>query len=61
MKCISINCTNEPKTGSTFCPACLQGLLEHELHIDDLVPGLENAVHPIWDRITIEKRKPSDA
>jgi len=57
MECISINCTNEPKAGSTFCPACLNGLLEHELHIDDLVPGLENAIEPTWERIKNEKRR----
>lgn len=51
MKCTSIKCNNESELDLTFCNACLSGMLEHELHIDDLVPGLENAVHPIWDRI----------
>jgi len=45
------NCGNKTEYDLSFCDACLNGLLEHELHIDDIVEGLENAVHPIWDRI----------
>jgi len=41
----------------TFCNACLFGMLEHELYIDDLVPGLENAIVPNWERIKSEKRR----
>ena len=45
------NCGNKTEHDLSFCNDCFNGLLEHELHIDDLVPGLENAIHPIWDRI----------
>jgi len=59
MKCISINCTNIPEIehGLTFCNACLSGMLDFELHVDDLVPGLENAVEPTWERVKMNKRK----
>jgi len=52
MKCKNYRkCKNQTDNGVYFCNACLTGLLEHELHIDDIVKGLENAIHPIWDRI----------
>ena len=51
MKCKSIKCNNWPEKGLTFCNACLSGMLEHELFIDDLVPGLENAIESNWERI----------
>jgi len=57
MKCKSIKCNKQLEKELTFCPACLSGLLEHELSIDDLVPGLENAIEPNWERIKIEKRR----
>ena len=56
MKCKSIKCNNETAE-CTFCEDCLDGLLNHELHIDDLVPGLENSIEPTWERIKTEKRK----
>lgn len=57
MKCKSKNCKNKIEDGLLFCNACLSDLLEHELHIDDIVLGLENAVHPIWDRIKNDKEE----
>ena len=55
MECKSIKCINKTERGLTFCNACLSGMLEHELSIDDLLPGLENAVEPTWERIKNEK------
>ena len=57
MKCISIKCNKKTEGVLTFCNACLSGMLWHELQIDDLVPGLENAIEPNWERIKNEKRK----
>ena len=53
MNCISINCTNRPDVehGLTFCDACLAGMLISKLHVDDLVPGLENEIEPTWERV----------
>ena len=52
MKCKNYrNCGNKTEHDLSFCHDCLNGLLEHELHIDDIVEGLENAVHPVWDRM----------
>lgn len=56
-ECISRGCRLEPLPETKFCAVCLDGLLTKELHIDDLVPDLENAVYPVWDRITEEKKK----
>jgi len=50
-KCISNGCTRKALESIHFCNSCLNGMLEHELHIDDLIPELENAVNPVWDRI----------
>ena len=55
MKCRNRNCGNKTEHDLTFCEDCLTGLLEHELHIDDIVEGLENAIHPIWDRLKNKK------
>jgi len=57
MICISIKCTNRPEPDLTFCNYCLSGMLDFELHIDDLVPGLDNAVEPTWERVKINIRK----
>jgi len=51
------NCTNKTKHGLSFCDDCLTGLLEHELNIDDIVEGLENAIYPIWDRMKNNKEE----
>ena len=51
----------KPKRIVHFAKNCLDGLLNHELQIDDLVPGLENAIEPTWERIKNEKRKSSDS
>ena len=51
MKCRNYSCKNKTEHELSFCNDCLNGLLEHELYIDDIVKGLDNAVHPIWDRI----------
>lgn len=55
--CISIKCTNRPEPGATFCNACLSGMMEFELHVDDLVPGLENAIEPTWERVKMNAKK----
>ena len=59
MNCISINCTNIPDVehGLTFCDACLAGMLNSKLHVDDLVPGLENEIEPTWERVKIKRKK----
>jgi len=57
MKCISIKCTNETEPELHFCNSCLSGMLDFELHVDDLVPGLENAIEPTWERVKIKRKE----
>jgi len=54
-ECKSIKCNNKQEEGLTFCNYCLSGMLSHELCIDDLVPGLENAIEANWERIKKQK------
>jgi len=56
-ECISKDCSGKTLEDINFCNDCLDGMLVMELHIDDLVPGLENAVESTWERITEEKRR----
>ena len=57
MECISIKCKNKPAPELSFCDNCLIGMLYNKLHIDDLVPGLEDSLEPNWERIKKAKRR----